>query len=202
MQPTIYTKIAADAAAHLQIRRGILTALMLSLTANVLLSVWQITRTDDTRTIVLSPGATTEYIAMSDTVSPNLLERFAMTGLNLVTNMTPASAAWQTEAFLAQVAPESYGALSSALRRGATALQMNHAATAFFTQAATVDPQSGRVCIKGEKKTFIGTVVTESRLSTVCLTTVVRNGRIWIAGLEERAETAEAAGASRSSAAG
>ena len=76
MQRIIQT-VSAEAAAHLQIRRSIVAALGVSLITNAALALTLLTKTDNSRTVVLSPAATQTFIATNDAVSPNLLESFA-----------------------------------------------------------------------------------------------------------------------------
>ena len=78
-----------DAASRLQVKRFVLLVATLSLVVNVLLAFYLLSRTDQTRTIVLAPGATERYVAAEGEVSANLLERFGVTSLSLVANLTP-----------------------------------------------------------------------------------------------------------------
>ena len=182
---SIYTRITEEAAVLLSLKRYVLLLLFLSVLANALLSAWFFLRNDDTRTIVLSPAATETYIATEKSVSPNLLERFAIESLNLVLNVTPATASFQTERFLKAAAPESYTELASMLRLGAADLERNQAALAFFPMASSIDAEKGRVCVKGLRKTLIGKTVAATETVTACVDCVVRSGRLWIAALQE-----------------
>ena len=91
MQRIIQT-VSAEAAAHLQIRRAIVAALGVSLVTNAALALTLLTKTDNSRTIVLSPAATQTYIATDDSVSPNLMESFASESASVLLTMTPATA--------------------------------------------------------------------------------------------------------------
>ena len=187
----VYERIGRQAAALLQLRRFVLFALAASLTACVMLSAVILTQKDKSRTIVIAPAeSTVTYSAEDDDVSANLLERFAMSALGLISNMTPATASWQTETFLKYAAPESYGEMASALRGGAAELARNQAATAFFPMAASVDKTEKRVCVKGEERLFIGKAVTGSETSVMCLDLTVRAGRLWITALTKKAAEA------------
>ena len=119
----VYERIGRQAAALLQLRRFVLFALAASLAACVMLSAVILTQKDKSRTIVIAPAeSTVTYSAEDDDVSANLLERFAMSALGLISNMTPATASWQTETFLKYAAPEAYGEMAAALRGGADML--------------------------------------------------------------------------------
>lgn len=182
---TIYQRLTEEAAVLLGLKRYILVLLILSVLTNCVLSLWLFLKEDTTKTIVLSPGADTAYVASLNEVSPNLLERFAVEGLGLVLNVTPATAQFQTERFLKAAAPESFTELASVLRLGVADLERNQASLAFFPMGTTVNPETGRVCIKGLRKTFIGKTVTASDTVTACVNCVVRSGRLWITALEE-----------------
>lgn len=184
----VYTRLTEQAAVLLGLRRFVLFLFALSVLTNTVLAFWILTRTDQSRTVILSPGAQETYIATDSSVSPNLLERFAVQSLNLVLNITPATASYQTDVFLREVAPESYGSLSTALRLAARDLECNQASTAFYPSATSVDVQARRVCVRGERKTLIGKAVTSDESVTACLSLVVRGGRLWIAGLTQEPE--------------
>ena len=186
---TLYQHLTEEAAVLLGLKRYILLLFILSVLTNCVLSLWLFLKKDDSRTIVLSPGADTAYVASLNEVSPNLLERFAVEGLGLVLNVTPATAQFQTERFLKAAAPESFTELASVLRLGAADLERNQASLAFFPMGTTVNPETGRVCIKGLRKTFIGKTVTASDTITACVNCVVRSGRLWITALEEVKES-------------
>lgn len=98
MQRIIQT-VSAEAAAHLQIRRAIVAALGVSLVTNAALALTLLTKTDNSRTIVLSPAATQTYIATDDSVSPNLMESFASESASVLLTMTPATASANAEIF-------------------------------------------------------------------------------------------------------
>jgi type IV conjugative transfer system protein TraE len=184
----VYERIGRQAAALLQLRRFVLFALAASLVTSAMLSAAILTQKDRTRTVVIAPAeSTVTYSAEDDTVSANLLERFAMSALSLISNMTPATAAWQTETFLKYAAPESYGEIATALRTGAAELARNQASIAFFPMAVNVDRSERRVCVKGEERLFIGRTVTGSESAVLCLTLAVRAGRLWIAALTKKA---------------
>lgn len=127
----VYTRLTEQAAVLLGLKRFILFALAASILTNAVLAFWILTRSDQSRTVILSPGATETYVATDSAVSPNLLERFAVQSLNLILNLTPATATYQTDLFLKEVAPESYGSLASSLRLAAQDLERNQASTAF-----------------------------------------------------------------------
>ena len=186
---TLYQHLTEEAAVLLGLKRYILLLFILSVLTNCVLSLWLFLKKDDSRTIVLSPGADTAYVASLNEVSPNLLERFAVEGLGLVLNVTPATAQFQTDRFLKAAAPESFTELASVLRLGAADLERNQASLAFFPMGTTVNPETGRVCIKGLRKTLIGKTVTASDTITACVNCVVRSGRLWITALEEVKES-------------
>lgn len=183
----VYRNLTQQAAGLLQIRRILFAVLALSMLTNALLAGWALLRRDETRTVILTAAHDTEYVAMRDTVSPNLMERFALSALSLVVNVTPATAEYQTERFLRHVAPESYGTIAAILRRGAAELARNQAAVSFFVQAVSVDDKQKRVCVQGEEKTLIGKAVTGTRSVTVCTDLLVRDGRLWIASIRRGA---------------
>lgn len=180
----IYRTVSAEAAAHLQIRRGILTALALSLLTNASLAVTLLTRTDQSKTIVLSPAAEHAYVATADGVSANLLERFAADAAGLVLNMTPATAAASAETFLKNVAPTSYADIASGVRRGVDELVRNYASSIFYPMTSAVDEAALAVCFNGERRMLIASSVTETSQITVCMRHVVTAGRIRIAQLK------------------
>lgn len=131
MQRIIQT-VSAEAAAHLQIRRSIVAALGVSLLTNAALALTLLTKTDNSRTVVLSPAATQTFIATNDAVSPNLLESFAAQSASILLNMTPATAAANAEIFLKNVAPQAYAAMAANVRRGASELVRNYASSVFY----------------------------------------------------------------------
>lgn len=181
---TIYRRITSEAAAHLQIRRAVLVLLTMSMVLNLLLAAYLLTKEDQSRTVVIAPDAGEPYIAMNEKVSANLLERFSVSALGLVLNMSPETSRSQTEAFLKYVAPESYAAMAANLRRTASSLERNQAATAFFAQAATVDAKRLATCISGLRRTMIGRAVTDEANVSACLRLEVRMGRLWIVELD------------------
>ena len=138
MQRIIQT-VSAEAAAHLQIRRSIVAALGVSLITNAALALTLLTKTDNSRTVVLSPAATQTFIATNDAVSPNLLESFAAQSASILLNMTPATAAANAEIFLKNVAPQAYAAMAANVRRGASELVRNYASSVFYPHASAVD---------------------------------------------------------------
>ena len=95
----VYTRLTEQAAVLLGLKRFILFALAASILTNAVLAFWILTRSDQSRTVILSPGATETYVATDSAVSSNLLERFAVQSLNLILNLTPATATYQTDLF-------------------------------------------------------------------------------------------------------
>jgi len=184
----VYRKMSEDAATLLAIRRFVFVLLAVSVLTNALFALWLLTHKDETRTVVLTPRETVSYIAASDTVSANLLERFGLEALELVLNVTPASADYQTGLFLKHVASESYAAIAENLHEGAKALKRNAASSAFFPLATSVEADAKRVCVRGERHTLIGKAVTSVAPLNVCLRFTVRSGRLWIVQLEEEPE--------------
>ena len=183
---TLYQHLTEEAAVLLGLKRYILLLFILSVLTNCVLSLWLFLKKDDSRTIVLSPGADTAYVAQSDRVSANLLERFTVTAVTLITNMTPATADFQTARFLENVAPESWKAVKALLDESVTELQKTKASVAFFPQAVQVTPEEGSVCLTGERRVMIGSTVTSSAVVTLCAGTVVRAGRLWITQLTQK----------------
>ena len=191
-----YRRLAVEAAGLLQVRRVLFLILGASLVTNVLLA-WSVSRYEPkVRTVVLAPGPSATYVAADDAVSENLLERFAVSALGLVTNVQPGSAAWQIERFLEHVAPESYGAISHRLRTGVKELERNQAAAFLAVTASSVDAAARRVCLKGEERTYIARTQTSADPVTVCLTLDVRQGRLWIVDLEKTSHRGAKAGVS------
>ena len=185
MTESVYTRITAEMAAQLQLRRFVFTVLFVSLTVNLALALHLFLAGDTTKTIVLAPAADTAYIAQSDKVSANLLERFAVSALTMVLNLTPSTADFQTARFLENVAPESWAQVKAILSEGAAELAKTKAAVAFFPQAVSVTEDTGDVCMTGERRVLIAQTVTSSEVKTVCAGTVVRAGRLWITRLTE-----------------
>lgn len=183
---TVYTRITTEMAAHLQIKRLLFTVLLASLFVNACLALHLLIRGDASKTVVLAPGADTAYVAESDKVSANLLERFTVTAVSLITNLTPATAGFQTARFLENVAPESWTSVKNLLDEGVRELQKTKASVAFFPQAVQVTPEAGEVCLTGERRVMIGSTVTSSAIVTLCAGTVVRAGRLWITRLTQK----------------
>ena len=185
MQRIIQT-VSAEAAAHLQIRRAIVAALGVSLVTNAALALTLLTKTDNSRTIVLSPAATQTYIATDESVSPNLMESFASESASVLLTMTPATASSNAEIFLKNVAPHAYGAMASVVRRGASELVRNYASSVFYRHASAVDETAKSVCLTGERRMMIASTVTETSDVTVCMRYVVTAGRLQISQLTIR----------------
>lgn len=185
MQRIIQT-VSAEAAAHLQIRRSIVAALGVSLLTNAALALTLLTKTDNSRTVVLSPAATQTFIATNDAVSPNLLESFAAQSALILLNMTPATAAANAEIFLKNVAPQAYAAMAGNVRRGASELVRNYASSVFYPHASAVDETAKSVCLSGERRMMIASAVTETSDITVCMRHVVTAGRLQISQLTIR----------------
>lgn len=185
MQRIIQT-VSAEAAAHLQIRRSIVAALGVSLLTNAALALTLLTKTDNSRTVVLSPAATQTFIATNDAVSPNLLESFAAQSASILLNMTPATAAANAEIFLKNVAPQAYAAMAANVRRGASELVRNYASSVFYPHASAVDETAQSVCLSGERRMMIASAVTETSDITVCMRHVVTAGRLQISQLTIR----------------
>lgn len=185
MQRIIQT-VSAEAAAHLQIRRSIVVALGVSLLTNAALALTLLTKTDNSRTVVLSPAATQTFIATNDAVSPNLLESFAAQSASILLNMTPATAAANAEIFLKNVAPQAYAAMAANVRRGASELVRNYASSVFYPHASAVDETAKSVCLSGERRMMIASAVTETSDITVCMRHVVTAGRLQISQLTIR----------------
>ena len=76
------------------------------------------------------------------------------------------------ETFLAATAPESTQTIEALLKTGREELMRAKAAVAFFPEGVSVDPETGSVCVKGERRVMIAR-------------TVVRSGRVWITHLKE-----------------
>lgn len=185
MQRIIQT-VSAEAAAHLQIRRSIVVALGVSLLTNAALALTLLTKTDNSRTVVLSPAATQTFIATNDAVSPNLLESFAAQSASILLNMTPATAAANAEIFLKNVAPQAYAAMAGNVRRGASELVRNYASSVFYPHSSAVDETAKSVCLSGERRMMIASAVTETGDITVCMRHVVTAGRLQISQLTIR----------------
>lgn len=183
---TIYRTVSAEAAAHLQIRRGILAALTVSLFTNAALALTLLTKTDESRTIVLAPDYAQTYVATNDSVSPNLLERFSGESLSLILNMTPATANANAETFLKHVAPASYASIASKVRRGASELIRNYASSVFYPMTSAVDAEAKSVCINGERRLMIANTVTESHEITACMRYLITSGRMQMTQLTIR----------------
>ncbi len=185
MQRIIQT-VSAEAAAHLQIRRAIVAALGVSLVTNAALALTLLTKTDNSRTIVLSPAATQTYIATDDSVSPNLMESFASESASVLLTMTPATASANAEIFLKNVAPQAYSAMASAVRRGASELVRNYTSSVFYRHASAVDEIAKSVCLTGERRMMIASTLTETSDVTVSMRYVVTAGRLQISQLTIR----------------
>ena len=182
---TVYKRLTSEMSAHLQIRRLFFAILTASLTCNVFLAGHIAFTGDTSKTVVLAPDASTTYWAQSDKVSPNLLERFVVTSLDLILNMNPVTAQNRIETFLAATAPESTQTIEALLKTGREELMRAKAAVAFFPEGVSVDPETGSVCVKGERRVMIARTVTSTKRLTVCAGTVVRSGRVWITHLKE-----------------
>lgn len=188
MRTNPYQILSQDAASRLQVKRFVLLVATLSLVVNVLLAFYLLSRTDQTRTIVLAPGATERYVAAEGEVSANLLERFGVTSLSLIANLTPQTSAWAIEQFLEHAAPEAHASLATLLTQGAADLKRNDAAVAFFPTASLVDTEKKRVCVKGERRLLLAGANATKERRVLCLNTTVRMGRLWIVGLSDQGE--------------
>ncbi len=190
----IYQTVSAEAAAHLQIRRGIIAALCVSLVTNAALALTLLTRTDTSRTVVLSPASGIEYIAQNDAVSANLMERFAAESTALLLNLTPSTAQANAEAFLKHVEPRAYAAIAARVRTGASEIVRNYASSVFYPQTSAVDADARVVCFTGERQMMIGREVTQAGQLTVCMRHLVTAGRLQVTQLwMDEAKSSEAA---------
>lgn len=189
MRANPFQILSEDAAGRLQVKRCVLFLAAASMMLNVMLSLHLLLSSDEQRTIVLAPGPSVQYIAADDEVSPNLLERFAMTSLGLITNMTPQTSAWAIGQFMEHVAPEAHHEILSLLSKGAEELKRSDAAIAFFPSSSQVDSEKQQVCLRGERRVLLAGAKTSSTKQTLCLTATVRMGRIWIVGLTNKNDT-------------
>lgn len=189
MRANPFQILSEDAAGRLQVKRCVLFMAAASMLMNVALAMHLLLRSDETRTIVLAPGPSVQYVAADSDVSANLLERFAMTSLGLIANMTPQTSAWAIGQFMEHVAPEAHQEIRLILTKGAEELKRSDAAVAFFPAASRVDSDKKQVCVRGERRVLLAGSQSSNTKQVLCLTATVRMGRIWIVGLSDKGDT-------------
>ncbi len=126
-----------------------------SVVANVILATLALRASGRERIVVLPPAVHRTFWVEPERVSREYLEQMGYFLAQLVLDVTPQSADYQTKVLLQYASPGATGALRATLAATAERLKRDGAATVFATQDLVVDEPTLRVALRGKLTTYI-----------------------------------------------
>ena len=177
--------------------RALQLLLVLFIALTLLLAIALAVRSNDVRTVVVPPTVSKTFWVEEGTVAPEYLEQMAVFLAQLVYNVTPASAEYNTRLLLHYAAPSLYGALRQEGEATARRLRADNATTLFGVRAVTHDPKALRVALHGVLSTYINDKRVAEAPKVYLFTFSLSGGRLYVTSIVETSD-ADPLGAHRS----
>lgn len=175
-------------AIHLGLKRQVVTALLFSLAANVLLSGVLLVKPSPVLTIVIPPEAASAeagWIFTEKGVHSKYLEKWALSLTALVATMSPTTMEANIRRLLEHTAPEVHGELERRLMREIESLKADRVASVFYPSRTRVDAERLTVDIEGERRLLIGSKVTSVQKVVLRVRARYDAGRLHLTSLAE-----------------
>lgn len=186
---------STEVAAHLGLSRFVLLGFAASIGANVLLSAALLFKTPPQTVVVVPPEAgfsgdmgvslQTAYRVDENGPDARLLERTAMTLIQMIATVTPETGRTQIARFLEHVDPEVASKLEVRLLRELKSLTEDHAASVFYPLEAKTERRAMTVTVTGRQKLVLGTKVVTDAKKSWRLRFRHAAGRLFLTGVEE-----------------
>jgi len=168
--------------------RALQALLVLFIGLTVLLAIALAARSDRVRTVVVPPGVNKTFWVEEGSVSPEYLEQMALFLAQLVYNVTPANAEYNTRLLLNHAAPALYGALRQQGEATARRLRADNATTLFGVRAVTHDAMGPRVALHGVLSTYINEKRVAEQPKVFLFTFSVSAGRLYVTSIVETSD--------------
>lgn len=151
----------------------------------VLLGISNLILIGKERVVVLPAEVHRSFWIASDSVSDSYLEQMAQFLVPLLLNVTPSTAALNTEHFLAQVAPRYFSALKLQLVAQQIEIERLGLSTTFEIRRFQVNGKKLMAEVEGELNTTLGNSPMPPQNKVYRLQFVREQGRLWIRSFEE-----------------
>jgi len=168
--------------------RGLQALLVLFMGLTVLLAVALAMRSNNVRTVVVPPVVNKTFWIDDTAVAPEYLEQMALFVAQLVYNVTPANADYNTRILLNHAAPTLYGVLRQQGEATAKRLRADNATTLFGVRAVTHDPKAPRVALHGVLSTYINDKRVAEAPKVYLFTFSLSGGRLYVTSIVETSD--------------
>lgn len=168
--------------------RALQALLVLFMALTVLLAAALAVRSNNVRTIVVPPVVSKSFWVDDARVSPEYLEQMALFLAQLVYNVTPANADYNTRMLLSYAAPALHGALRQQGEATARRLRADNATTLFGVRAVTHDPGALRVALHGVLSTYINDKRVAETPKVYLFTFSLAGGRLYVTSIVETSD--------------
>jgi conjugal transfer pilus assembly protein TraE len=168
--------------------RALQGLLVLFIGLTVLLAIALAVRSDNVRTVVVPPVVSKSFWVEEGSVSPEYLEQMALFLAQLVYNVTPTNAEYNTRLLLNHAAPGLYGALRQQGEATARRLRADNATTLFGVRAVTHDPKGLRVALHGLLSTYINEKRVAEAPKVFLFTFSLSGGRLYVTSIVETSD--------------
>jgi len=168
--------------------RGLQALLVLFVGLTVLLAAALAVRSNNVRTVLVPPLVSKSFWVDDAAVSPEYLEQMALFLAQLVYNVTPANADYNTRVLLGYAAPSLYGALRQQGEATARRLRADNATTLFGVRAVTHDAKGLRVALHGVLSTYINEKRVAETPKVFLFTFSLSGGRIYVTSILETSD--------------
>ena len=162
--------------------------LVLFIALSLLLATALAARSNNVRTVVVPPVVSKTFWVDDAAVSPEYLEQMALFVAQLVYNVTPANADYNTRILLNHAAPAFYGALRQQGEATAKRLRADNATTLFGVRAVTHDPGGLRVALHGVLSTYINDKRVAEVPKVYLLIFGLSGGRLYVTSIAETSD--------------
>lgn len=186
--------LSSETAARIGLRRSVLVVCGVLLVSNLLLA-FSLLRTPPQTVVVVPPetgfsgelGTSLKTAYKVDEKGPDarLLERTALTLVQMVATITPETSSAQLRAFLEHVDPAITSELSMKLDRELKSMAEDNASAVFYPFRVKTDREALTVTVTGKQKTLIGPKVVADRKTTWRMTFRHAAGRLYLTALDE-----------------
>ena len=168
--------------------RALQALLVLFIGLTVLLATALAMRSNNVRTVVVPPVTSKGFWIDDATVSPEYLEQMALFVAQLVYNVTPANADYNTRILLNHAAPAFYGALRQQGEATVKRLRADNATTLFGVRAVTHDASALRVALHGVLSTYINDKRVAEHPKVYLFTFSLSGGRLYVTSIVETSD--------------
>jgi len=178
--------------------RALQALLVLFMGLTVLLAATLAVRSNNVRTVLVPPVVSKSFWVDDATVSPEYLEQMALFLAQLIYNVTPANADYNTRVLLNYAAPSLYGALRQQGEATARRLRADNATTLFGVRAVTHDSRMLGVALHGVLSTYINDKRVAEAPKVYLFKFALSGGRLYVTSIVETSD-ADPLGARRAS---